>query len=56
MGGCCQWPVAAYPEIVGNKIQMRAVSFRDGTAKHAEGKRLVNEPAALGEQLAAELN
>src|SRR6185503_11970793 len=39
MGGGCQSPVAAYAEIVGGKIQMRAVSFRDGPARRAEGKR-----------------
>ena len=55
MGGGCQSPVAAYAEIVGGKIQLRAVSFRDGAAKHGAGNRPVNEAAALGEQLAAEL-
>jgi len=55
MGGGCQSPVAAYAEIMGERITMRAVSFRDGPAKRAQGKRLVNEAAALGEQLAAEL-
>jgi hydroxymethylbilane synthase len=55
MGGGCQSPVAAYAEIVGGTIQMRAVSFRDGPGKHTAGKRSVNEAAALGAQLAAEL-
>jgi hydroxymethylbilane synthase len=55
MGGGCQSPVAAYAEISGGKIQMRAVSFRDGPGKHTSGKRSVNEAAALGAQLAAEL-
>jgi hydroxymethylbilane synthase len=55
MGGGCQSPVAAYAEIVGEKITMRAVSFRDGPPKRAEGKRPIKEAAQLGEQLAAEL-
>jgi hydroxymethylbilane synthase len=55
MGGGCQSPVAAYAEVIGDKIQMRAVSFREGPAKRAEGKRPIAEAAALGEQLAEEL-
>lgn len=56
MGGGCQSPVAAYAEIAGGKITMRAVSFRDGPAKRSEGKRPVKEAAALGKQLATELS
>jgi hydroxymethylbilane synthase len=55
MGGGCQSPVAAYAEIDGSRMEMRAVSFREGPARHAEGKRPIAEAAALGEQLAAEL-
>ncbi|MGB8368039.1 MAG: hydroxymethylbilane synthase [Limisphaerales bacterium] len=55
MGGGCQSPVAAYAEIDGSRMEMRAVSFREGPAKRAEGKRPIAEAAALGEQLAAEL-
>jgi len=55
MGGGCQSPVAAYAEISGDKIVMRAVSFRDDMVKRGEGKRPVKEAAALGEFLAAEL-
>ncbi|HEX3890561.1 MAG TPA: hydroxymethylbilane synthase, partial [Verrucomicrobiae bacterium] len=36
MGGGCQSPVAAYAEITGDKIQMRAVSFSDETVKRGE--------------------
>ena len=55
MGGGCQSPVAAYAEITGEKIAMRAVSFRDGPARRSEGKRPIKEAVELGEQLAAEL-
>jgi hydroxymethylbilane synthase len=55
MGGGCQSPVAAYAEIDGSRIQMRAVSFRDGPAKRAEGKRPIAEAEALGEELAEKL-
>jgi hydroxymethylbilane synthase len=55
MGGGCQSPVAAYAEINGSRMEMSAVSFREGPARRAEGKRPVAEAAALGEQLAAEL-
>ncbi|HMP84034.1 MAG TPA: hydroxymethylbilane synthase [Verrucomicrobiota bacterium] len=55
MGGGCQSPVAAYAEITGDKIQMRAVSFRDGPAKRADGKRPVKDAAELGDEIAAKL-
>src|SRR5471030_994712 len=55
MGGGCQSPVAAYAEITGDKISMRAVSYRDETVKRGEAKRPITEAALLGEQIAAEL-
>ncbi len=55
MGGGCQSPVAAYAEIAGDKIKMRAVSFRDGPAKRVERQRTVNEAVSLGEDVAATL-
>jgi hydroxymethylbilane synthase len=55
MGGGCQSPVAAYAEIAGDKISMRAVSFRDGQVKRGEGKRPIAEAADLGRQLAEQL-
>ena len=58
MGGGCQSPVAAYAEIVGDKITLRAVSFRDsrdGIVKRGEAKRLLSEAAILGEEMAAQL-
>lgn len=56
MGGGCQSPVAAYAEVQGDQIRMRAVSFRDGPARRAEGKAIPNEAEALGKQLATKLN
>jgi porphobilinogen deaminase len=55
MGGGCQSPMAAYAEVVGNQIRLRAVSFRDGGVCRGEARRDLQEPVALGEQLAAEL-
>jgi len=55
MGGGCQSPVAAYAEIIGDKIRMRAVSFHDEFVRRSEAKRPPMEAIALGEQLAAQL-
>jgi hydroxymethylbilane synthase len=55
MGGGCQSPVGAYAEIVGSEIRMRAVSFRDGPARHAEAKRPIAEAKELGCELAEKL-
>jgi hydroxymethylbilane synthase len=56
MGGGCQSPVAAYGEVSQGEVRMRAVSFRDGPAKRAQGKRPVNEAEALGLELARALS
>jgi porphobilinogen deaminase len=55
MGGGCQSPIAAYAEVVGNQIRLRAVSFGDRSVCRGEARRDLQEPAALGEQLPAEL-
>ena len=55
MGGGCQSPVGAHAEILGDKIQMRAVSFLHNTVKRAEGKRPLTEAVELGRQIAAAL-
>ena len=55
MGGGCQSPVGAHAEIIGDKISLKAISFRDEIVKRGEGKRLIAEAAELGEQIAAEL-
>ena len=55
MGGGCQSPVGAHAEISGDKVTLKAISFRDEAVKRGEGKKLIAEAAALGEQIAAEL-
>jgi porphobilinogen deaminase len=55
MGGGCQSPVAAYAEVAGSQLQMRALSFASGPMRRAQAKRLVTEAFKLGQQLAAEL-
>jgi hypothetical protein len=44
--------VGAHAEIAGDKIALKAVSFRDERAKRADGRRPIAEAAALGEELA----
>jgi hydroxymethylbilane synthase len=55
LGGGCQSPVAAYAEVVGDILSMRAVSFHNEKVMHREAKRPIAEAALLGEQIAAEL-
>jgi porphobilinogen deaminase len=55
MGGGCQSPVAAYAEVVGEQIRMRALSFTGGPVRHAQGKATLRQPVELGQQLATEL-
>ncbi len=55
MGGGCQSPIAAYAEVMGEQIRLRALSFQGGTLRRGEAKRGIKETVALGEQLAAEL-
>ena len=56
MGGGCQSPVAAYAEILGSAIRLRAVSYRDeNNVRRGDAKRPVKEAAELGRQLAEEL-
>ena len=56
MGGGCQSPVAAYAEVVGDQLRMRALSFADGPPRSAEARRPIKQGVELGQQLAAELN
>ncbi len=55
MGGGCQSPVAAYAEVIGDKIAMRAESFINKMVRRFTTKRPIAEAVLLGEQAAAEL-
>jgi porphobilinogen deaminase len=55
MGGGCQSPVAAYAEVSGKKLHMRALSFTHGPARHAEAKAPLKEAVDLGQQLATKV-
>lgn len=54
MGGGCLTPVAAYAEVTGDQIQMRAVSFLNGY-KRADAIRSRTEAVALGKEIAQKL-
>jgi len=55
MGGGCQSPVAAYAEVAGEQLRMRALLCTNGQMRKAEGRRAVKEAVELGEDLATEL-
>jgi porphobilinogen deaminase len=55
LGGGCQSPVAAYAEVVAEKLRLRAVSYREGPPKRADAQRDIREPVALGEAVADQL-
>jgi hydroxymethylbilane synthase len=55
MGGGCQSPVGAHAEIKGETLTLKAVSFRDGSAKRAVAERPVGEAEILGQTVAAQL-
>ncbi len=55
MGGGCQSPVAAYAEVDGGGLRMRALSFASGPVRRAEGQGNTENPEALGHDLAVRL-
>jgi hydroxymethylbilane synthase len=55
MGGGCQSPIAAFAEIQGKEIRLRAISFANGPARLAEARGQASEAVDLGRKLAAEL-
>src|SRR5437867_849052 len=56
MGGGCQSPVAAYAEVVGERIRVQGVSFQGETVARGEVRGALKDAVALGAQLSAELN
>jgi hydroxymethylbilane synthase len=52
MGGGCLSPVAAYAELTGNELRIRAVSFRDEKVGRAELTGAASQAAELGERVA----
>lgn len=55
MGGGCQSPVAAFAEVAGDHLQMRALSFTSGPMRRAQATRPLKEAFELGQQLAVQL-
>lgn len=55
MGGGCQSPVAAYAEVQGAELRMRALSFTRGPVARAEARRPRGGAIELGHDLAARL-
>jgi hydroxymethylbilane synthase len=56
MGGGCLSPVAAYAEMAGAQIRIRAVSFREPAVRRSERTGASAEAADLGALVAADLN
>jgi hydroxymethylbilane synthase len=55
MGGGCLSPVAAYAEIIGEQIRIRAVSFREPAVRRSERIGTSADAANLGALVAADL-
>jgi hydroxymethylbilane synthase len=55
MGGGCQIPVAAYADVCGQQLRMRAVSFLNEGARRGDATRPLAEAVELGLQVAAQL-
>jgi len=55
MGGGCLSPVAAYAEIEGNDLRLRAVSFRDGPGRRTERRGPAENAEVLGRKAAEDL-
>jgi hydroxymethylbilane synthase len=55
LGGGCATPVGAHATLAGTELRLRAVSFLHEKVRRAEARGPVNEAAALGERVAAEL-
>ena len=52
MGGGCASPIAAYAEVLGHQMRLRAISFLTASPQRAEVKQPAQSPEQLGEQVA----
>jgi hydroxymethylbilane synthase len=55
MGGGCLSPVAAYGELIGQQIRLRAVSFRQEQVRRADRRASLSDAVMLGVRVAEEL-
>jgi porphobilinogen deaminase len=55
MGGGCQSPLAAYAEVIGEQLHMRALSFTNGPVQCAQARNSLKNAVDLGLNLAKEL-
>lgn len=55
MGGGCQSPIAAYADVVGGQVRLRALSFQEASVRRGEHRGPFNDAAGLGRRLAAEI-
>jgi len=56
MGGGCLSPVAAHAEIVGNRLRLRAVSFRNEKVRRGESESVASEAKVLGLEMSGKLS
>ena len=56
MGGGCLSPVAAYAQIRGSTLDLRAVSFRTGRPQRARLEGAPGDATLLGQRIASEIN
>lgn len=55
MGGGCQSPLAAYAQVLGHQIRLRAVSFKEAAARRADLRGPLQDPEALGHRAAQQI-
>lgn len=55
MGGGCQSPIAAYADVVGEQLRLRALSFAGTAPRRGELRGDLKSAIALGEHMATEL-
>lgn len=55
MGGGCQSPIAAYAQVIGHQIRLRAISFRESAVHRADLKGPLQDPESLGRHAAGRI-